>query len=495
MSKKALKPVVITAVVLALIIAAYFLLKMLPENTPEEASPSPTASKAPETIYLYKEDYYDLKRMEFDFRDGMDIKIDVDDSGDARAFILTPAKAGWGYSQDSMRATAFNIVSISALAEVAQNVSDFSEYELDDPQLIARSYYETSEGDVVREIHIGKMTSLQDSYYARVKGENTVYAVSRYVVENLMTTELQYRELDFFPSYLSEDQMKVEAAGFITYVRVHNPETGSDIEINMRTDKELGDMPLGSTKYYMTKPVESECNDTIVESKLINVVAAISITSVVEDEPEDLSKYGLDNPLHVWMKNTDGTEVHYLIGDRSGTAAYVMVEGANTVLLADMVSPTLSELDYVDFMFKLLWLHNINDVKSLVFDMEGEKRLLEIKANKKDDSGKVVEFEATLDGRPISETNTRRLFVRMLDMMIAGELTEPVDIETVQPDYTLTIIMNNGSKEELRLFALNERQYAGSLNGGQAAYYINVADIRELKEAFDYIARGEEIPR
>lgn len=495
MNKKALRPIIITAIVLVVIAGAYAVLQLLPEAPPEEASPSPSASKAPETIYLYREDYYDLKRMEFDFRDGPDIVINVDDSGDARAFIFSPGKEGWGYSQDKMRATAFNIVSISAIAEVARDVSDFSEYELDKPRLVARSYYDTRDGEVVREIHIGKMTSLEDSYYARVKGENTVYAVSKYVAENLMTTELQYRELDFFPSYLSEDKLKVEADGYITYIRVQNQETGSDIEISMRSDKELENSPLGTTKYYMTKPVKSDCNDTIVVDKLINVAGGITVSAVVEDEPEDLSKYGLDDPLHIWMKNTDGDEVHYMIGQSSATSAYAMVEGANTVLLIDMFSPKLRELNYVDFMFKLFWLHNINDVKSVTIDLEGEKHLLEIKVIKKNEAGKVEEFEATLDGRPLSETNTRRLYSRLLDMMIAGEITEPFDIESVQPDYTFTIVMNNGTREELRLFRLNERQYAGSVNGEEAAFYVNVANIRRLKEAFGYIERGEEIPR
>lgn len=495
MDKKALKPVIITAVALVLLVGAYFLLKMLPETPPEEASPSPTPTKAPEAVYLYKEDYYDLTRMEFDFRDEMDFAIDVDDSGDARAFIFSPAKEGWKYSQNEMRSTAFNIVTISAVAEVAKNVTDFREYELDAPMLIARSYYDTADGEVVREIHIGKITSLEDSYYARMKGGDTVYAISKYVAENLMTMELKYRELDFFPSYLSEDKLKVEAESFITYIRVHNPGTGSDIEISMRSDKELGEMPLGSTRYYMSKPIKSDCNDTIVVEKLINVAAGITISAVVEDEPEDLGKYGLDDPLHIWMKNTDGQEVHYLIGEGSGTSAYAMVEGANTVLIADMFSPKLRELNYLEFMFKLFWLHNINDVKSVIFDLEGDKQLLDIKVIKKNEAGKVEEFEATLNGRPLSETNTRRLYMRMLDMMIAGELTESVDIETVRPDYTFTIVMNDGSREELRLFRLNERQYAGSLNGEEAAFYVNVASIRKLKEAFAYIERGEEIPR
>jgi hypothetical protein len=80
-------------------------------------------------------------------------------------------------------------------------------------------------------------------------------------------------------------------------------------------------------------------------------------------------------------------------------------------------------------------------------------------------------------------------------MMIDGEITETVDIEGRKADITMTITMKDGSKEELKLYALNERQYAGSINGDEAEYYINISDVRKLKEAFNYIAKGEEIPR
>jgi hypothetical protein len=146
-------------------------------------------------------------------------------------------------------------------------------------------------------------------------------------------------------------------------------------------------------------------------------------------------------------------------------------------------------------MFKLVWLHSIDNVQSIVFDMNGEKRLLEIRENTKDKDGKVVSFEAALDGRPITETNTRRLFSRMLNMMIMDDLAAPYDTASKTPDYTFTISMKDGSKNELQLYAMNERQYAASVNGEAATFYINVSDIRNLEDAFGYIAKGEEIPR
>jgi len=495
MNKKALKPIIITAVVLVLIVGAYFLMTLIPEPVTDDVSPSPTTSKTPESFSLFNEDYYSLRRMELEFGDGSELTIDVDDSKDTRIFNLQPARPGWNYSQDTLRATAFNLISITAVAKVAEGVTDFSDYELDSPQLIARAIFDGEDGKFEREIHIGKITAVQDSYYARMEGDDTVYAVSKYVVQNLMRNEQQYRKMDFFPSYLSEDMMKVEAAGSITYIRVRNPKTGSDIEISLRSDDELSGLSVGSTKYHMLKPVVSECNDAVVEEKLINIAAALTIKSVVEDDPSDLEKYGLDEPLDLWMTNTDGTEIHYMIGDNNGTAAYVMVEGTNSVLIADAFASSLRELKHVDFMFKLAWIHNIDNVKSILYDLKGEKRLFEIRENKKNEEGRIESFAAVLDGRPIAETNARRLFSRTLNMMIMGEMSEPFVKDGKTADYTFTISMTDGTSNELKLYPLNERQYAVSVNNAEASYYINVSDIRNLLDGFSYIDRGEEMPR
>ncbi len=431
--------------------------------------------------------------MEFDFRDDTDLSIGVV-RGDNISFDLEPAQPGWDYSQEKMRASAFNIISVSAIAEVAKGVTNFAEYELDKPALKARAIYEGENGEESIELHFGKLTSLKDSYYARVAGEDTVYAVSKYTVENLMTTELMYREMNFFPSYLSEDKMTVEAAGFISYVRLRNESTGMDIEITKRTADELEAMPLGSTAYYMTKPVVSECNDAVVDQKIINVASGLNIVGVVADSPEDLSEYGLDKPFDIWLKNTDGEEIHYLVGSFNGTSAYVMVEGTDSVLFAENFASGLTDLNYVDYMFKLVWIHNIDKVKTITFDLKGDKHLLTIRENYKDEEGKQI-FDAILDGKPIESTNARRLYTRALNMMISGDLPEPMSVAGKTADYTTIITMTDGTKEELRLYALNERQYAASVNGADPSFFINVSDLRNLEDAFALIAAGEEIPR
>jgi hypothetical protein len=493
MNNKILKPIIATAAVLAVLVAGYFLLRLIPDKEPEVTS-TPTPPATAQTIYLIQEDYYTLDSFEFAFDDGERIRITVGMQDGQRVFELSPAQVSWTYDQELLRAAAFNIVSVSALAEVAKDAKNLSEYELLKPHMTVKANFTVDGKKVEYELSIGKKTELGDSYYCMLNGDKSVYAVNRYTVEKLMTRELGYRELDFYPSYLDESTGEVNAGDYISYVRVLDPEKNTDIEIFKRSDEELAELPVGSTYFYMAKPVVSECNDTNVKDKLINILARIKVEGIVADNPQDLSEYGLDNPVEIWLTNDEGQSIHYYIGTSNGTNAYIMVEGCDSVLFTSSYYSEYRNFTYVEYMFKLVWIHSINDVKSITFDMAGDKHILTITDNYKDDEGNTV-FNASLDGRPVSESNTKRLFSRMLNMMILGSLDEIIQVENLTPEYTFTVNMKDGTQSKLELYMLNERRYAASLNGEDALFYINASDIKTLGKAFETIAAGEELDR
>jgi hypothetical protein len=64
--------------------------------------------------------------------------------------------------------------------------------------------------------------------------------------------------------------------------------------------------------------------------------ATIWVDQVVEEEPEDISVYGLDNPFaRMLVADSDGNQVVYIMGDMtpSRTAYYLMEEGLHFLLL------------------------------------------------------------------------------------------------------------------------------------------------------------------
>jgi|GEM_PF-877352 len=497
MNKKTLKPLIITAAVAILLAAAWLILSLIPENEPPEVTPS--AAPPREAIYVVNEPdgYYNLLEMRIENIETKEtVTVNAFDVEGQRTFEVKDATGGWVHSQDKMRSMAWNAVQISALAVVEESASDMAQYGLDKPAFKIKITFKDGDKTKSYNLEIGAPTAVGDSFYGRLAGEKKVYAVAKYSIQTLSQSELALRELHFFPSYMDEAEGKVVTNGAISYLRLTREKTGMDIELTRRTDKELaGDMPAGTTYHQMTKPVISECNDQLVEEQLIAMAVSLQVQAVVVDAPEDLTEYGFDDPIDIWLKNFDGEEVHYIVGyfDAAGNA-YVMVEGIDSVMSASGFVPQLAEQNYVDYLFKLLWIHNITSIKSIRYDMKGTGHLLDIKRNEKDAEGNDV-FEAQLDGRSVSETNAKRLFSRTLDMMISSDLDTPFSTAGKTAEYKFTIGMKDGTSHTLELYALNERQFAASVNGDKPQYYINVASVRNLAAAFDTIAKGEEIPR
>ena len=497
--KKIAKPLIITGIVLVAAVLLILLINALPDKQPE-ATPTPgSSSSVEETIYLINEDYYSLDRVKVHFRDTpeLDLEIEAYTEDEQRQFRVIPSVEGWTYDRNTLSSTAWNAVSVSALAKVAESTTDLAYYGLDDPQYVFDISF--TNGNAFHLV-IGKLTAVEDSYYGMIDDDPAVYAVGKYSIQKLTTPELGYRELNFFDTtnYLDESNGTYDADGRITYVHLKSESRGLDIELRQRTSEELsGDLPAGTTNWHMSAPIESECNDMAVEDNFVDRIIPFRIKAVSTDVADDtmLEEFGFDDPIELWMENIDGNKVHYYIGQYSaGGDCYAMAEGCDSILIAEGFDPGILDTNYIDLMFKLLWIKNIREVKRVEFDLGDQRRLLNIIENYKDDEGNDV-FYATLDGRSIDSTNARRLFTYALNLMIVGELKEDINVSAKKPDYSLALVMADGERHTLELYALNERQYAASVNGEEASFYVNVSDIKDLKTAFEYQDRGDEVPR
>jgi len=500
MKKTIWKPLLITAAVLAVCVGLILLLNLLPDaDSQTDATPTPTPSQLATSIYLLNGDYYSLDYVDVQFRDKPEdnLRIYSYTEEDRRVFRIEPSVEGWGYKHDALSSVAWNAVSISALATVTESTDDLAYYGLDDPEFIFTIAFEDGE---THELRIGKTTAVDDSYYGMIDDDPAVYAVSKYTVQRLAGNELSYREFDFFDTtpYYDQEMMVYDAAGGITYIKLYNETRGLNFEFRQRTAEELaGDMPAGTTTWQMLAPIKSECNDTNVEDSFVDVLVGLTIDAVVTDVADDtlLEEYGLDDPLELWLEGSNGDKVHYYIGDyNDGGECYVMVEGCNSIMKASGFGVSALKTDYIDMMFKLLWITNISDVARVEYNLGGTKRLLTIIENYTDEEGNDV-FYATLDGRAVSSTNAKRLFTYALDLLIVGDLEDDFSIKGKKAEYSITIELNDGTRNTLDLYAMNERQYAASVDGEDAEFYVNISDIKALKSAFDYQDRGEEIPR
>ena len=86
------------------------------------------------------------------------------------------------------------------------------------------------------------------------------------------------------------------------------------------------------TTWELTSPTDFKADPSILSSVAINA-ASVTADKLVEENAQDLTKYGLDKPVVVKLKLKDKTEKSYEIGDKTPTKGgyYVKVTGENKV--------------------------------------------------------------------------------------------------------------------------------------------------------------------
>lgn len=487
--------IIIAAVALVVVAALVLVLALLPDPSENpDASASPTETVAPiETHYLVNEQFTKLDSVTLYDEAGAKVHtITASGEGSDISYSIAPSREGWNYDPDAFRSTAVNASTLSALSLVAENPTDLSQYGLDKPTWKIVSSFDS--GARKYELLVGAPTALNNSYYCS-NGDGNVYAVGAYGISTLTRNEMSYRTYAFFPSYYDQDSMEVVTDGAITFVRAADPSTGYDLQVRK---VEEGEFENPATQMYMDAPIETFVSEDQAENRLINVAVLITVNGIYIDDPTDeqLAECGLDSPKEVWLKNDDGDEVHYFIGNIVGNNAYVMVEGVNTVLTAEGVYSALFELNYTDIMFKMLLRDSVRDVSRVEYDLpDGSHRTLELSYAEPTGDEVAGTVSGSLDGTPISSTNASRLYAATLGINIY-EAYEKGSINLPRtPAIKIEVTRNDGTVNTLELYTVNERRYAVSLNGEEIGFYVHRDLVNTMINAFGYVDRGETIPR
>ena len=91
---------------------------------------------------------------------------------------------------------------------------------------------------------------------------------------------------------------------------------------------------------------------------------------------------------------------------------------------------------------------------------------------------------STINGKSVTETNTKRLYSRTLNLREVGEV--PATAQLGEPSYTVKLILKDGKTRLLELIKLNERQYACRVDG-KTEFYIYRHNIETLITALERV--------
>ena len=485
---KALKPIIIAAVViLVMVIALILLVYVFPAKSDDTPAAEATATPASTSVKIISEDDTTLKSFELlpDGGDSMLVRIHRDSDGNL-SYTVEPSTQYFEYDTSKFRSMIYTLTSMSATNFVEENAKDLSVYGLDKPWFTVRL---TFDGGRVLELYLGNATPTDNNYYCTTNESKDVYTLGNYVVGLITRSDIDYRNITLFPVYEDDD-----IYANINYVKLTQRD-GTVIEIRLEDTDNMGPLNVTSSAYYMLQPVEGSCNDTIVKEDVMDVVAALTSSSVLCDITEDeYPEYGFDNPAALEMTDVDGNRVSILVGKKySSSQYYVMLEQSpETVILCPAEAFAWLDLNYITLMNRITWYENITNIDHITYDLDGTEYVLSMTHGTRttDDGKEKATVEATLNGDPISETNARRLFVRTLNFRIIGDI--PSDAKTGKAMYTITMTLLDGTERPMKFYKLNERQFAVDIEGTMQ-FYVYKKNITTLLDAFDTVLAGKEL--
>jgi hypothetical protein len=466
------------------------------------AEPTPSASPTPEpdNIMMIKEDPEQLTRLLVELTDGTTFSIDYSFDEDGKLlYAPNPQEEYFAYNTSKFRSMRYTVSNLSVKELISENPEDLSVYGLDNPEATVTLTY----GDREYKVYIGKGTPVGRDYFAKTDKSGAIYVMG-YNMRGLLTrTALDYRQISTFPTYEDDDIYTN-----IDSVRIEQP-NGKSLNIIRDVDNPSEGNIAGSF-YFMTSPVESSCSDDIVAEQLMQIVAKVKYISVERDISRgELAEYGLDNPVRLAMTDVSGNSLDIAVG-KSGVGAggaqtycadydqyLACVEDDEplTLLLYDSAAFANLNVSYLDLMMRAVWLHSIEKVDAVTYVIDGDMAYY-LNLSRKDATNSVgvdyIEVTGDLDGRAVSEDNTRRLFSRTISLRIAGEIPSGTALGT--PMHIITMTLSDGTQTTLELIPIDDRRYAAIIDG-EGQFYVYASGVSNITDALERLIDDRDIPR
>jgi len=466
---KQFRPVLIAAIICLIVAGALFaVMKFMPQEA-EEITPTNKAENS--MLMIIQKSATAVKEVQVKSDSGEKFSIDyaLDDTGTTVA-TLHGGDKNLAYDQKALTDLTGYVGFLAAIQEIP-DASD-KEFGFDKPQRELNISY--TDGEKIT-LLLGKDAPSGDGIYVKRADTGIVYLIGGSSEEMLMKTLNDYRVFTLFGPYKNTTDI----------LKVSIEREGEDKLVVEAKSKEISTSEETAVAQYEIKsPAQADVSNEALETSLLNPLIAIASETLVEDNPKDLAKYGLDHPVRVEFEDSDGKVVAFLIGGTSENGGnYVMLDGANSVIATKEPIPFIN-VDYTDLMLKLIFLHNMDTVSSVQYQLE---------------SGAVHNFiinstspaSATFDGKEMSADNISNLFLLTVRFTLQGKLDS--SMKYGDPKLTVSLKLKNGNTTTLKLCEINDRHYAAIIDG-TARYYVNVNQVNELLTAFDTVKSGGIIP-
>lgn len=336
---------------------------------------------------------------------------------------------------------------------------------------------------------VGNLTANEDTRYVKLKETDSIYTVSTETLEHFNVNALSFASTSVVSgaelSEADEENEEISSyfnSGLLQYFDECSAGGGSmDYTIKLKN--------INGTSYKMVYPYNRNINSDSTVEFLSIIKYGLTADGVYSYNQENLSKYGLDNPIKLKITAADKYSVKLNIGSLQKDGCFpVTASGRKPVFKI--------KADEFDFLFV-----NIEDYfsKHIISDTVSEFSKVTVKCEnvnstytflKKDDDD--TEPTTKLNGSEIEFEQFRRLYKRVLGMsstdLITGNEKSGETVLTLSFEYSDLDL----EKKVLTVKKYKARKYLVFQNN-KAVAIVSKTDVTNIINSATAIANGKQI--
>ncbi len=345
--------------------------------------------------------------------------------------------------------TALEFTSLKAEQTVFEETEEFAKFGLSSPQ-----------ATVVLTDNTGKSTKFllgdetaNGGYYFAVDGSRAVYVLPSY------KGELFLRKLDYYRKGTSITMdtnlvTRLEISGkngSMTFVRNNIPTEGSHNYFSV---------------YSMTVPYQAAADGTEI-AKILTSVSEFSIADYVEDDAQNLSKYGFDQYV---ITITQGEQVDKLyLGNEYGDKIYIRINDSRNIYGIDKANFSYLTAEPLKFISSMFYIKNLDTVQQIDYRDHLNQTSATFRIKKLADE----KHEVTINGKPIDEERFKAVYTEIIGLTMKGAISY---VPQGEPILTYTFTFTDGTSDTVQYYQADERRLAISVNG-KIQFYLNRSDL------------------
>lgn len=396
-------------------------------------------------------------------------------SGDASQMV--------GYENNSfdefdMSYAAQRLASLSGEA-IEEGSNDLSKFGLSAPQATAEII-----GDTTVTLNLGSLTPDGKYLYVNLSGSNNVYMVSK------GDGDIALRDL----KYYIEKSITSLAATNVNYINIKHKDKPEILITNNSDNEALQNYvsTSGLSAFVMTSPIENAIvYPTNMQDSLLCNLSSMS-AEVVDLKPQDLSVYGLNDPVMTVELRDDSKSFNLKMGnDAHSNSVYVMFDNKPEVyvMTKDNLSPFI-DVNVMDFVQNFVSLYQRSVVDTVSINVNGSSHSVEFKSEGEntittdDENVKRDNRNTYIDGVLIPKDDFGDFYEALV-----GIGFDSVDYSGLKPQESAAAVISykftDGSEDIVEYYNYNDNFYYIPEDTTGSALIVNKQQINQLLNKID----------